>query len=152
VYYLKMNRLIQIPFFLCLLFSNTILSSEMISLKEYAEKHQNDNKEAVAVYLSKRCASTFLVVAKILGESTKENKEVFDAMVNKGSELMMSAAILESQDQKREVASVLEEVNGQIKIMVDDLMEISDKSYARTGVYLSPHVEDLKFCRAVFEI
>lgn len=146
-----MKILIQIPLLFCFLFSNQIFSSEMVSLKDYIEKHQNDNDEAVTVYISKRCAATFLVVAKIMGESTEENKKVFDAMANKGSELMIAAATIESNDQNREVTSVLEEITGQIKIMVDDLMEISDKSYARTGVYLTPHVEDLKICRTIFE-
>ena len=106
----------------------------------------------MAVYLSKRCASTFLVVAKIFGENSAENKQVFDAMTEKGSKLMVTAATIESQNQGREVTSVLKEVKGQIKIMVDDLMDISDKSYARTGVYLTPHVDDLKICRTIFEV
>ena len=146
-----MRKLFRTPIILCFLFSNIIQSSEMISLEDYIEAHQNDNSDAVAVYLSKRCASTFLVVAKILGEDTAENKQVFDAMAEKASELMLTAASIESQNQRREVTKVLEEVNGQIKIMVDDLMEISDKSYARTGVYLTPHVDDLKICRTIFE-
>ncbi len=147
-----MKRVIPAFIFLCFLFSSAIHSSEMISLEDYIEAHQNDNSESVAVYLSKRCASTFLVVAKILGEDTAENKQVFDAMAEKASELMLTAASIESQNQRREVTKVLEEVNGQIKIMVDDLMEISDKSYARTGVYLTPHVDDLKICRTIFEV
>mgnify|MGYP000627942983 CR=1 FL=1 len=147
-----MIKLIKLPILLGLLFSNTAFSSEILSVQEYVEKHQSDNQEAVTVYVSKRCAAIFLVTAKIVGESKKENKEVFDAMVNKGSELMVIAATLESEDNKSELVPALEEVNGQVQIMVDDLMQISDKSYARTGEYLSPHIEDLKSCRAIFEI
>lgn len=127
-----------------------IYAKEMISLKEYLILNENDNSDAVNAYVSKRCSATFLVVAKIFGDNTSENKEVFDQMVIKGSDLMTAAATIEANSNNRNVNQVIYEVRDQIEIMVDNLMQISDESYAKTGVYLTPHEEDLTLCNSIF--
>ena len=128
-----------------------IYAREMISLKEYLILNENDNSDAVNAYVSKRCSATFLVVAKIFGDNTLENKKVFDQMVIKGSDLMTAAATIEANSNNRNVNQVIYEVRDQIEIMVDNLMQISDECYAKTGVYLTPHVEDLTLCNSIFD-
>ena len=131
-------------------FLTPLYADEMMSMKEYLILNADDNSDAVAVYTSKRCSATFLVVAKIFGENTPENKRVHDLMIAKGSDLMTTAATIEADSNNRDVIQVMGEVSGQIKIMVDKLMKISDKSYANTGVYLTPHQEDLTICNSIF--
>ncbi len=132
-------------------FLTPLYADEMMSMKEYLILNADDNSDHVAIYTSKRCSATFLVVAKIFGESTTENKRVHDLMVAKGSDLMTAAAAIEANLNNRDVFQVLGEVKDQIKIMVDKLMKISDESYANTGVYLTPHQEDLAICRTLFD-
>lgn len=47
----------------------------------------------------------------------------------------------------RDVLEVALDVNEEVKRIYNILWEISEDSYARTAVYLSPHVDDLKTCQ-----
>jgi hypothetical protein len=50
---------------------------------------------------------------------------------------------------KRDVLDVAVDVNAEVRRIYNVLWEISEDSYARTAVYLTPHVDDLKICQII---
>ena len=46
----------------------------------------------------------------------------------------------------------IERTDKEVKRIWKILSEISDDSYARTGVYLSPHTKDMELCRALYPL
>ncbi|MEL1231879.1 MAG: hypothetical protein VXA26_11240 [Candidatus Neomarinimicrobiota bacterium] len=135
--------------FLSLLFLSFGLNAEKIqSIEDYLSLHKNDNEEAVASYLSKRCAATFLVVANIFNNENKpEDKKVFNQMTILSSQMIEAASYIDASVSKRDVLEVAFDVNEEVKRIFNILWDISEDSYARSGVYLTPHVKDLKICQ-----
>ena len=117
---------------------------------DYLILHENDNVDAVSSYLSKRCAATFLVVAQIFNNENKpDDKEVSDAMADAASRMLIIASNIEASVSKRDVLEVTVDVQAEVKRIYNILWEISEDSYARTAVYLTPHVDDLKTCQII---
>ena len=70
-----------------LVFSFGLHAEKIQSIEAYITLHADDNQEAVASYLSKRCAATFLVVAKIFNnEEALGVDEIIQAIINSGLE------------------------------------------------------------------
>ena len=134
--------------FLSLLFLSFGLNAEKIqSIEDYLSLHKNDNEEAVASYLSKRCAATFLVVANIFNNENKpEDKKVFNQMTILSGQMIEAASYIDASVSKRDVLEVAFDVNEEVKRIFNILWDISEDSYA-SGVYLTPHVKDLKICQ-----
>ena len=138
-----------------LLISALILSfglhaEKIQSIEDYLALHSNDNQEAVSSYLSKRCAATFLVVAKIFNNENKpDDKKVSDTMAVAASLLIDTASYIDASVAKRDVLEVAIDVNAEVRRIFNILWEISEDSYARTAVYLTPHVDDLKTCQII---
>jgi hypothetical protein len=104
----------------------------------------------VSSYLSKRCAATFLVVAKIFNNENKpDDKKVSDTMTKAAVKMIETASYIDASVAKRDVLDVAVDVNAEVKRIFNILWEVSEDSYARTAVYLSPHVDDLKVCQTI---
>ena len=132
---------------LALVFSFGLHAEKIQSIEDYLILHENDNVDAVSSYLSKRCAATFLVVAQIFNNENKpDDKEVSDAMADAASRMLIIASNIEASVSKRDVLEVTVDVQAEVKRIYNILWEISEDSYARTAVYLTPHVDDLKTC------
>ena len=131
-----------------LIFSVNLHAEKIQSIEEYLSLHANDSQEAIGSYLTKRCAATFLVVAKIFNDDNKsDDKKVFDQMTNLSVQMIEAASYIDASVSKRDVLEVALDVNEEVKRIYNILWEISEDSYARTAVYLSPHVDDLKTCQ-----
>lgn len=136
-----------------LVFSFGLSAEKIQSVDDYLSLHADDSKEATAAYLSKRCAATFLVVAKIFNnKDNPDDKMVSNVMADSASRLIGAAAIIDASVGQRDVLEVAVEVNKQVKRIFDVLWEISEDSYARTAIYLTPHVNDLKACKLIAQI
>ena len=48
--------------------------------------------------------------------------------------------------------SEVNEVDKEIKVIWNVLAEASDLSYAKTGVYMTPHIQDMTLCRASYPL
>ena len=103
--------------FLSLLFLSFGLNAEKIqSIEDYLSLHKNDNEEAVASYLSKRCAATFLVVANIFNNENKpEDKKVFNQMTILSGQMIEAASYIDASVSKRDVLEVAFDVNEEVK-------------------------------------
>jgi len=135
---------------LALVFSFGLHAEKIQSIEDYLILHENDNVDAVSSYLSKRCAATFLVVAQIFNNENKpDDKEVSDAMADAASRMLIIASNIEASVSKRDVLEVTVDVQAEVKRIYNILWEISEDSYARTAVYLTPHVDDLKTCQII---
>ena len=133
---------------LALVFSFGLHAEKIQSIGDYLTLHENDNVDAESSYLSKRCAATFLVVAQIFNNENKpDDKEVSDAMADAASRMLIIASNIEASVSKRDVLEVTVDVQAEVKRIYNILWEISEDSYARTAVYLTPHVDDLKTCQ-----
>ena len=133
---------------LALVFSFGLHAEKIQSIEDYLILHENDNVDAVSSYLSKRCAATFLVVAQIFNNENKpDDKEVSDAMADAASRMLIIASNIEASVSKRDVLDATIDVQAEVKRIYNILWEISEDSYARTAVYLTPHVDDLKTCQ-----
>ena len=131
-----------------LVFSFGVHAEKIQSIEDYLNLHADDNQEAVASYLSKRCAATFLVVAKIFNNENKpDDKKVSDTMANSAMKMIEMASYVDAATANRDVLDVAIDVNEEVTRIFNILWEISEDSYARTAVYLSPHVEDLRACQ-----
>ena len=131
-----------------LVFSFGVHAEKIQSIEDYLNLHADDNQEAVASYLSKRCAATFLVVAKIFNNENKpDDKKVSDTMANSDMKMIEMASYVDAATANRDVLDVAIDVNEEVTRIFNILWEISEDSYARTAVYLSPHVEDLRACQ-----
>ena len=133
-----------------LAFSFGLHAEKIQSIEAYITLYADDNQEAVASYLSKRCAATFLVVAKIFNNEDKpEDKKVSDTMANSAMQMIEIASYVDASVANRDVLEVAIDVNEEVTRIFNILWEISEDSYARTAVYLSPHVDDLKACQLI---
>lgn len=133
-----------------LIFSFTLHAEKIQSIEEYLSLHANDSQEAIGSYLTKRCAATFLVVAKIFNDDNKsDDKKVFDQMTNLSVQMIQAASLIDASVAKRDVLDVAVDVNAEVRRIYNILWEISEDSYARTAVYLTPHVNDLKTCQVI---
>ena len=59
------------------------------------------------------------------------------------------ASYVDASVANRDVLEVAIDVNEEVTRIFNILWEISEDSYARTAVYLSPHVDDLKACQLI---
>jgi hypothetical protein len=133
-----------------LVFSFGLHAEKIQSIENYLTLHASDNQEAVSSYLSKRCAATFLVVAKIFNNENKpDDKKVSDTMTKAAVKMIETASYIDASVAKRDVLDVAVDVNAEVKRIFNILWEVSEDSYARTAVYLSPHVDDLKACQTI---
>ena len=138
-----------------LLISALILSfglhaEKISSIKDYLTLHSNDNQEAVSSYLTKRCAATFLVVAKIFNDENKpDDKKVSDAMTSAATRMLITALDIDASVAKRDFLEVSVDVRAEVRRIYNILWEISEDSYEKTAVYLTPHVNDLKSCQII---
>jgi hypothetical protein len=133
-----------------LVFSFGLHAEKIQSIESYLTLHASDNQEAVSSYLSKRCAATFLVVAKIFNNENKpDDKKVSDTMTKAAVKMIETASYIDASVAKRDVLDVAVDVNAEVKRIFNILWEVSEDSYARTAVYLSPHVDDLKACQTI---
>jgi|TARA_B110000967_G_C18704092_1_gene469334 hypothetical protein len=133
-----------------LVFSFGLHAEKIQSIESYLTLHASDNQEAVSSYLSKRCAATFLVVAKIFNNENKpDDKKVSDTMTKAAVKMIETASYIDASVAKRDVLDVAVDVNAEVKRIFNILWEVSEDSYARTAVYLSPHVDDLKVCQTI---
>jgi|TARA_B110000305_G_scaffold235453_1_gene295115 hypothetical protein len=133
-----------------LVFSFGLHAEKIQSIENYLTLHASDNQEAVSSYLSKRCAATFLVVAKIFNNENKpDDKKVSDTMTKAAVKMIETASYIDASVAKRDVLDVAVDVNAEVKRIFNILWEVSEDSYARTAVYLSPHVDDLKVCQTI---
>lgn len=131
-----------------LFFSFGAHAEKIQSIEDYLSLHADDNQEAVASYLSKRCAATFLVVAKIFNNENKpDDKKVSDAMANSALQMIEMATFVDASAANTSSLEIAPEVNAEVERIFNILWEISEDSYARTAVYLTPHVGDLKACQ-----
>ena len=116
------------------------VTSELKPLEEILIENA-DNERFVASYSSKRCAAIYLEVAKIVQEVEPEKITV---LANKASELTLYAALIDSKKTLDEISmSEVNEVDKEIKVIWNVLAEASDLSYAKTGVYMTPHIQDM---------
>jgi hypothetical protein len=135
---------------LALVFSFGLHAEKIQAIENYLTLHASDNQEAVSSYLSKRCAATFLVVAKIFNNENKpDDKKVSDTMTKAAVKMIETASYIDASVAKRDVLDVAVDVNAEVKRIFNILWEVSEDSYARTAVYLSPHVDDLKVCQTI---
>ena len=131
-----------------LVFSFGVHAEKIQSIEDYLNLHADDNQEAVASYLSKRCAATFLVVAKIFNNENKpDDKKVSDTMANSAMKMIEMATYVDASVVNRDLLEIAPEVNAEVERIFDILWEISEDSYARSAVYLTPHVDDLRACQ-----
>ena len=109
-----------------------------------------DNEVFAASYSSKRCAAIYLEVAKIVQEMEPASLK---PLVDKASELTLYAALIDSGKTAEKISTTeIERTDKEVKRIWKILSEISDDSYARTGVYLSPHTKDMELCRALYPL
>tara|TARA_B100000767_G_scaffold263346_1_gene277000 strand:- start:890 stop:1330 length:441 start_codon:yes stop_codon:yes gene_type:complete len=110
----------------------------------------SSNERFVASYSSKRCAAIYLEVGKIVQEIEPQTMTV---LAEKASELTLFASLIDSGKTLDEIAmSDVNKADKEIKVIWDVLAEASDISYAKTGVYLTPHIKDMKLCRATYPL
>ena len=77
------------------------------SIEDYLNLHADDNQEAVASYLSKRCAATFLVVAKIFNNENKpDDKKVSDTMANSAMKMIEMATYVDASVVNRDLLEI----------------------------------------------
>ena len=134
-----------------LVFSFGLHAEKIQSLEDYLTlNNANDNKDSVSAYLFKRCAATFSVVGQILNNENKPGyKKISDDMTIAGARMLVAASNLDASFAKRDVLDVAVDVRAEVKKIYNILWEISEDSYARTAVYLTPHVDDLKTCQII---
>ena len=90
-----------------LVFSFGLHAEKIQSIENYLTLHASDNQEAVSSYLSKRCAATFLVVAKIFNNENKpDDKKVSDTMTKAAVKMIETASYIDASVAKRDVLDV----------------------------------------------
>ena len=111
---------------------------------------ESSDEKFIMSFATKRCAALYLEVASKIKD---DNEQIAIALINKSSELTVSAAMIDNNKDANNITSKEAfDADAEIKSIRKVLTQMSVNSYAKTGSYLSVHQEDLMICREIFPI
>ena len=138
----------MIKTFILIILSTKFAWSEMISLEEYhaANPYLGNNE---IYYVSNRCSALMYHLSSLqqtptdLGEFLKESQKAFTSL---------SLLIKKNNDPTLSDESYLEETSGEIDLIIDDYINLSNEHFYETGTYISPNMwKDLDLCSQILE-
>lgn len=123
------------------------ISADLKPLSKVLEEHEGQN-EFLTSYSSKRCAAIYLEVGRIM---KTDNPGLMKLMVDSASELTLLAALMDSRkDISNITPSDVASADADVRRIWEIVESISNDHYAKTGVYLEAHTDDLKTCRILY--
>ena len=123
------------------------ISADLKPLSKVLEEHEGQN-EFLTSFSSKRCAAIYLEVGRIM---QTDNPGLMKLLVDSASELTLLAALMDSRkDLSNITPSDVASADADVKRILKIVKSISNDHYAKTGVYLEAHMEDLKTCRILY--
>ena len=129
-------------------YTSFIAQSQAKPLSEILSK--SSDEKFIMSFATKRCAALYLEVAATI---KNDNEQTAIALINKSSELTISAAMIDNNKDANNITSKEAfDADAEIKSIRKVLTQMSVNSYAKTGSYLSVHQEDLMICREIFPI